>query len=106
MELYDKESCACVEPKGARNEPLDRVVYTICTSLAPAVKAEVVRDSQWEALERHCQLASLIYSKHMQIRTRSTQNRMRGSEMCMISHETLVPVASCYRRGVRSKAVH
>ncbi len=55
VEFYDKESGYWIKPKGARNEPLDTVVYGIWASLAPAVKADVMRESQWEALERQYQ---------------------------------------------------
>ncbi|WIX27217.1 phage terminase large subunit family protein [Xanthomonas arboricola pv. corylina] len=55
VEFYDKESGYWIKPKGARNEPLDTAVYAIWASLAPAVKADVIRDSQWEALEQQYQ---------------------------------------------------
>ncbi|MDM7556062.1 terminase gpA endonuclease subunit [Xanthomonas fragariae] len=41
VEFYDKESGYWIKPKGARNEPLDTVVYAIRASLAHAVKADV-----------------------------------------------------------------
>lgn len=58
VEFYDKESGYWIKPKGARNEPLDTAVYAIWASLAPAVKADVIRDSQWEALEQQYQPAA------------------------------------------------
>lgn len=51
VEYYDKETGAWVKPKGARNEQLDTMVYAVWASLAPAVKADVIRDSQWRVLE-------------------------------------------------------
>ncbi|WP_372165344.1 terminase gpA endonuclease subunit [Xanthomonas euvesicatoria] len=58
VEFYDKESGYWIKPKGARNEPLDTAVYAIWASLAPAVKADVIRDSQWEVLESQYQPAT------------------------------------------------
>ncbi|RYF50923.1 MAG: phage terminase large subunit family protein, partial [Cytophagaceae bacterium] len=58
VEFYDKESGYWIKPKGARNEPLDTVVYAIWASLAPAVKADVIRESQWEGLEQQFQPTS------------------------------------------------
>lgn len=58
VEYFDKESGYWIKPKGARNEPLDTAVYAVWASLAPAVKVDVMRDSQWEALERQYQPAS------------------------------------------------
>ncbi|MCD9097057.1 terminase gpA endonuclease subunit [Luteimonas fraxinea] len=50
-EYYDIDAGAWVRPKGAYNEPLDTGVYAVWASLAPAVKADMIRDSQWAALE-------------------------------------------------------
>jgi len=50
-EFYDQDAGAWIKPKGARNEPLDTLVYAVWASLAPAIKADVKRDSEWEALE-------------------------------------------------------
>ncbi|MDH5832157.1 phage terminase large subunit family protein [Luteimonas sp. M1R5S18] len=50
-EYYDKETGYWIKPKGARNEPLDCTIYAVWASLAPAIKADAMRDSQWEALE-------------------------------------------------------
>lgn len=50
-EFYDQDAGQWIKPKGARNEPLDTLVYAVWASLAPAVKADVMRDSQWQALE-------------------------------------------------------
>ncbi|WP_238692126.1 terminase gpA endonuclease subunit [Xanthomonas arboricola] len=58
MEFFDKESGYWLKPKGARNEPLDTAVYALWASLSPAVKADVIRESQWEALERQFQPVS------------------------------------------------
>jgi len=54
-EFFDLESQHWITPKGARNEPLDTLVYALWASLAPAMKVDVMRESQWAALE-----ASLI----------------------------------------------
>lgn len=50
-EYYDQDAGRWIAPKGARNEPLDTLVYAVWASLAPAIKADAMRDSQWEALE-------------------------------------------------------
>ncbi|TAA27655.1 phage terminase large subunit family protein [Pseudoxanthomonas winnipegensis] len=55
VEFYDADSGYWIRPKGAANEPLDTIVYAIWASLAPAVKADMVRESQWEALEARFQ---------------------------------------------------
>lgn len=55
VEFYDKETGYWIKPKGARNEPLDTAVYAVWASLAPAVKVDVMRESQWGALERQYQ---------------------------------------------------
>lgn len=51
VEHFDLESGYWITPKGARNEPFDTAVYAVWASLAPAVKADVMRDSQWKLLE-------------------------------------------------------
>lgn len=50
-EYFDKDAARWIRPKGVANEPLDTALYAIWASLAPAVKADIMRESQWEALE-------------------------------------------------------
>ena len=50
-EYFDEETGYWIKPKGARNEPLDTMAYAVWASLAPAVKADTIRDAQWESLE-------------------------------------------------------
>nr|WP_267191196.1 terminase gpA endonuclease subunit [Xanthomonas dyei] len=52
VEFYDKESGYWIKPKGARNEALDTAGYAIWASLAPAVKADVILESHWDALQK------------------------------------------------------
>lgn len=52
-EYFDEEAKAWIKPKGARNEPLDTLVYAIWASLAPAIKIDTLREPQWAALEAH-----------------------------------------------------
>lgn len=51
IEYFDQDAGVWIKPKGARNEELDTLIYAIWASYAPAVKADVIRDSQWAALE-------------------------------------------------------
>ncbi len=51
VEYFDAEAKKWITPKGARNEPLDTLVYAIWASLAPAVKIDTMREPQWIALE-------------------------------------------------------
>lgn len=55
VEYYDADAGYWIRPKGSANEALDTIVYAIWASLAPAVKADVVRDSQWQLLEARYQ---------------------------------------------------
>jgi phage terminase large subunit GpA-like protein len=50
-EYFDAEAKAWIKPKGARNEQLDTLVYALWASLAPAIKIDTWRESQWAALE-------------------------------------------------------
>ena len=51
IEYFDAEAKRWITPKGARNEPLDTLVYAIWASLAPAVKIDAIREWEWLALE-------------------------------------------------------
>ena len=53
VEYFDLDAQAWIRPKGSYNEPLDTLVYAIWASLSPAVKADVIREAQWLALEAH-----------------------------------------------------
>lgn len=55
VEYFDEASGYWIRPKGSANEALDTIVYAIWASLAPAIKADVVRESQWDALEARYQ---------------------------------------------------
>lgn len=50
-EYFDLEAKTWITPKGARNEPLDTLVYAAWAALSPAVKIDAMRESQWAALE-------------------------------------------------------
>ncbi|TNW02790.1 phage terminase large subunit family protein, partial [Xylella fastidiosa] len=50
-EYFDKDAGRWIKPRGVRNEPLDTAVYALWATLAPALKVDVMRESQWEALE-------------------------------------------------------
>lgn len=62
VEFYDADSGYWIRPKGSANEPLDTIVYAIWASLAPAVKADMVRESQWEALEARFQPVADLFT--------------------------------------------
>lgn len=49
-EYFDLDAGIWVKPKGARNEPLDTLVYAEWAALAPAVKVDAMRETQWAAL--------------------------------------------------------
>lgn len=50
-EYYDLDAKRWIKPKGARNEPLDTLVYALWASLAPALRVDMMREPQWQALE-------------------------------------------------------
>lgn len=50
-EYFDLDAEAWIKPAGARNEPLDTLVYALWAALAPAVKIDTLREPQWAALE-------------------------------------------------------
>lgn len=58
-EYYDKDAGRWIKPRGLANEPLDTAVYAVWASLAPAVKADAMRESQWELLEQTYQPATV-----------------------------------------------
>ena len=51
VEFFDIDAQVWIKPKGARNEPLDTLVYAYFAALSPALKIDVMRESQWTALE-------------------------------------------------------
>lgn len=51
VEYFDKDAGRWIKPRGQANEQLDTAVYAVWASLAPAVKIDIMRESQWEALE-------------------------------------------------------
>ncbi len=57
VEYFDKDAGRWIKPRGQANEPLDTAVYAIWASLAPAIKVDIMRESQWEALEAQYQPA-------------------------------------------------
>jgi phage terminase large subunit GpA-like protein len=50
-EYFDLDAGKWITPKGSRNEPLDTLGYAYWAALAPAVKVDAMRESQWLALE-------------------------------------------------------
>lgn len=50
-EYFDLDAKKWITPKGARNEPLDTLGYAYWAALAPAIKIDAMRESQWVALE-------------------------------------------------------
>lgn len=55
VEYFDKDAGRWIKPRGQANEPLDTCVYAIWATLAPALKVDIMRESQWEALEQRYQ---------------------------------------------------
>ncbi|HCZ49116.1 MAG TPA: terminase [Gammaproteobacteria bacterium] len=54
-EYYDKDAGRWIRPRGQANEPLDTAVYAVWATLAPAIKVDVLRESQWDTLEQRYQ---------------------------------------------------
>jgi phage terminase large subunit GpA-like protein len=50
-EYFDLDAEEWVTPRGARNEPLDTLGYAYWAALAPAIKIDAMRESQWAQLE-------------------------------------------------------
>lgn len=50
-EYFDLDAKKWITPKGARNEPLDTLGYAYWAALAPAIKIDAIRESQWAVLE-------------------------------------------------------
>jgi len=50
-EYFDLDAQAWITPKGARNEPLDSLIYAEWAALSPAIKVDAIREPQWLALE-------------------------------------------------------
>ena len=50
-EYFDTAAGAWITPRGARNEPLDTLLYAEWAALAPAAKVDTMREPQWAALE-------------------------------------------------------
>ena len=51
VEYYDLGAKKWVTPKGARNEPLDTLVYAYFAALCPHVRLDLIRDHEWAKLE-------------------------------------------------------
>lgn len=51
VEFYDLGAKRWVTPKGARNEPLDTLVYAYWAALSPAMRMDLIREPQWKELE-------------------------------------------------------
>lgn len=62
VEYFDLDAGAWIKPRGARNEPLDTLVYAEWAALAPAIKADVMRDTQWSALEAELEPAQDLFN--------------------------------------------
>lgn len=52
VEFYDLAARKWITPKHARNEPLDTFVYAYWAALSPAVRVDLKRDHEWQALEQ------------------------------------------------------
>jgi phage terminase large subunit GpA-like protein len=51
VEYFDLDAQQWIRPKGSKNEPLDTLGYAYWAALAPAIKLDAIRESQWAALE-------------------------------------------------------
>lgn len=58
-EYFDKDAGRWIKPRGKANEQLDTAVYAVWATLAPAIKVDIMRESQWEALEAMYQPTTL-----------------------------------------------
>lgn len=52
VEYYDMAARKWITPKHARNEPLDTLVYAYWAALCPAVRIDLKREHEWDALEQ------------------------------------------------------
>lgn len=59
VEYFDKDAGKWIRPRGKANEQLDTAVYAIWATLAPAIKVDIMRESQWEMLEAMYQPTTL-----------------------------------------------
>jgi phage terminase large subunit GpA-like protein len=51
-EFYDMTARKWVTPRHARNEPLDTLVYAYWAALSPAVRLDLKREHEWDALQK------------------------------------------------------
>ncbi len=71
-EYFDLDAKAWITPKGARNEPLDTVLYAEWAALAPAVKSDAMREPQWAALEQVLEPVEDLFSSPASLDSRET----------------------------------
>ena len=81
-------------------------MYAVWSSLAPAVKADVVRDSQWEALEQQYQPAAPGLFNASTDDSRETSVIVGPAPTAADSRETFPVHVPRFRRGVRSPGMH
>jgi phage terminase large subunit GpA-like protein len=62
VEYFDQTAKKWVCPRGARNEPLDTLVYALWAALSPAVKIDAMRESHWRALEALYESANDLFA--------------------------------------------
>lgn len=61
-EYFDIDAERWITPRGARNEPLDTLVYALWAALAPAIKIDAMREPQWAALEAEFEPAADLFN--------------------------------------------
>lgn len=61
-EYYDLSAKRWITPKGARNEPVDTLVYAYWAALSPAVKLDMIRDHEWAALAARLEPAADLFT--------------------------------------------
>lgn len=92
VEYFDKDAGKWIRPRGKANEQLDTAVYAIWATLAPAIKVDIMRESQWEMLEAMYQPTTLGLFDAPATDSRGTVREVKPSiEPAVDSRETSSP---------------
>lgn len=86
-EYFDLTAKRWITPKGARNEPIDTLVYAYVAALSPAVKLDMIRDHEWAALQARLEPEADLFGPS------SPSPRTEGSRGTPASTAPAAPVA-------------
>lgn len=62
VEYFDLTANQWIKPPGARNEPLDCLVYSYWGALSPAMRIDLKREHEWKALEAQLEPPEDLFS--------------------------------------------